>query len=354
MTKVSVLLGSSRPGGVDVALRGLAEQTFEDFEIIFVDGRYHKRHERVLDCVCALGIQQSFYHVPNHRYTELWNATCAGINTGFMLAEGEIVIILLDYSYTPPTWIEEHLKLHDKKRMVMSPHLYTELPEIVTLDGLSPVKFKGGPETTIENIVAQKEHFDEICIFKKPFRPSWMKKLKVFEWPDQDPKIVRTPGPSQFDLMHTKNDSFPLETVLNINGMDENFDRGRGPGDTEFGFRLSMTGCEGWLSHEAKVFCLNPREIMPNLNMTIPLEWPHYAPNLQVGHDRWSYNEGMAYMKKKQSEILAGKPPVANNPYDLRERRKEIWEWRELSQKRNPVIPRNYISDEVYFKDTVI
>ena len=351
MTKVTVTLGSSRPGGVDIALRGLAEQTFKDFEIIFVDGRYHKRHAKVLDYVEHLGIRQPFIHVPNHRYNGLWGANCAGVNTGFMLSEGEIVIMLLDYAYAPPTWIEEHLKLHDKKRLVMAPHLYTQLPDVVTLDGAVPIKFSGGPETTIDNIVKQKENFDEICIFKKPFEPSWMETLEVFKWPNQDPKIARTPGPAQFDLMHTKNDSFPLETVLDINGMDENFDKGRGPGDTEFGYRLNMAGCECWLSHEAKVFCLNPREIMPNLNMTVPVEWGERKFPIV---DRWSYNEGMAYMKQRQAEIVGGKPPRANNPYDMRKKRKEIWEWRELSQRRTPVIPCNYVPDVLYFNDRVI
>ena len=44
MVKVSVTIGTSRAGGIDVSLRGMLDQTFDDFEIILVDGRYHKRH----------------------------------------------------------------------------------------------------------------------------------------------------------------------------------------------------------------------------------------------------------------------------------------------------------------------
>jgi hypothetical protein len=343
VVKVSVTLGSSRPGGVDISLRGLADQTYDDFEIIFVDGRYHRRHEEVLDCVKKLGIKQPFYHVPNHRYNGFWSTPCAGYNTGFMLAEGEIVIMLLDYAYAPPGWIENHLKFHNKKRLVMAPHFYTEMPEVVTKDGKQPIQFTGGSETTVENILKQKENFDELSIFKYWFESSWLKSLKIFEWPHQDPKSIFPTGPLGYDYMHTKNDSFPLKVALDIGGMDENYDRGRGPGDTEFGYRLFIAGCEPWLSQEAKVYCLNPRGIMPNLNLTIPLNWSEPQP-------RWSYAEGTAYLRTRQNEIANGQPPKAKNPYDTYERRKEIWHWRDLSQEKEALIPLNNVPDEQWFK----
>lgn len=341
MVKVTVTLGSARPGGVDVALRGLADQTFDDFEIIFVDGRYHKRHERVLDLVKQLGIKRPFYHVPNHRYNGVWSTPSAGYNTGFMLAEGEIIIMLLDYAYAPPGWIENHIGFHDVRRFVMGPHLYTEMPPINWSAPEKMLRFEGGPETTVENILKQKEQFDEISIFQSHFDPSWLNTIKICE--DNDPKANLPTGPNFYYYMHTKNCSFPRETLLDINGMDENFDRGRGPGDTDFGYRLYASGCQPFISHEAKVYCLNPRWIMPNLNMTIPMDWEE--PN-----SRWSYNKGLAYRTARQTEIENGGSLRANNPYDLREMRKEILEWRELSQERKTVIPLNDVPDEVWFK----
>lgn len=343
MVKVTVSLGSSRPGGVDISLRGLADQTFDDFEIIFVDSRYHKRHEKVLDYVKNLGIKQPFYHVPNQRYNGVWGANCAGVNTGFMLSEGEIVIMVLDYSYMPPGWIENHLKFHDQKRLVMSPHLYCEMPEVVTKDGSQPVQFGfGEPHTTVANILKQKEVFDEISIFKKPFESSWMQSIKVCV--DNDPKAALPNGPVDYTYMHTKNESFPLETVLDIGGIDENYDKGRGAGDTEFGFRFLMAGCQPFIAQEAKVYCLNPRPIMPNLNLTIPLSWT------EPSHPaKWCYEDGMAYFNTRKSEIASGQPNKAKNPYDMREKRKELWHWRELSQERKPVIPLNDLSDDLYF-----
>ena len=340
MPKISVVIGTSRPGGIDVTLKGMADQTYDDFEIIFVDGRYHQRHREVLKLAKEMGIKVPFYHVPNHRYNDIWPVNCGGYNTGFMLSEGEIVIMLLDYAYTPPGWIENHLKYHDRKMLVMAPHVYLGMPEVVTLDGARPAQFLfAEPQTTVDNILRQKANFTEISIFKSMFEPSWIADLP--QPSDNDPKL-NVVGPIDHSYMHTKNDSFPLETVLDINGMDENYDRGRGPGDTEFGYRLICAGCGPCIVQEARVYCLNPRGIMPNLNLCLP----------ETGADiegRWSYEHGYAYMETRRIEMSAGEPIRAKNPYDLRRRRRDIWNWRELSQDYEAIIPYINVSNEGWF-----
>lgn len=346
MVKVTIALGSSRPGGVDISLKGLAEQTCKDFEVVFVDGRYHKRHAQVLEYAKKVGLEQPFYHVPNHRYNGIWGANVSGVNTGFMLAAGEILIMLMDYAYTPPGWIEEHLKWQDKPRLVMAPHLYSEMPLFLYKGNTEPILFANGPETTVEAILKQRENFDEISIFPKPFDSSYQ--FQVLAMPNNDPKSVVPTGhsPLSYNYMHTKNDSFPVKTVLEIGGMDEHYDLGRGPGDTEFGYRLVAAGLEPWICNEAKVYCPNPRPIMPNLNTTIPVEWTADRPNLV---NRLSYNEGMAYFNACRGLIEKGGSLKALNPYDTFEMRKELWVWRELSQEKDPVIPLNDVGDEKYF-----
>lgn len=341
MVKVSVSLGSSRPGGVDISLCGLADQTYDDFEIIFVDGRYHKRHERVLDYVKKLGIKQPFYHVPNHRFNKEYPTSCAGVNTGFMLSEGEIVIMLLDYAYTHPRWIENHLKHHDVRRVVMSPHIYHNLPEVVTKDGRQPMMFAAGEShVTVENILKQRENFDEISIFKTPFEPLVLTQLQRAQPPHQDPKLLQAEGPSTHEYMHTKNESFLREDVLSIGGIDEHYDRGGGPGDLLFGWQFKMIGCELWICQEAAVMVLNPRTILPRTHL---VAGTREALSYPTG---WSYNDGESYYNNR----MASGDPLSKNPYDMREKRKELWHWRELSQEREPLIPLNDVSDEVYWK----
>lgn len=346
MVKVSVCLGSSRPGGVDVSLRGLADQTYEDFEVVFVDSRYHERHKQVLDFVRKVGLKQPFYHVPNHRYNGLWSTPCAGFNTGFMLAEGEIVIMLLDYAYAPGDWIQWHMMFHEQKRLVIGPYTYLKMPEFVSKNG-SPMKFVAGePENTVANILKAKENYDEISIFKSPFQRSWISSLALYDSArmDQDPKLNKPTGPIGYEYMHTKNESFPLQDVLDINGVDETFDMGGGLGDTEFSYRLFKAGCVPWLVHEANVYCLYAKEILPNTNYAFPKSKPD-----GVQFARWVYDQGEAYWYSRRQAVDNGETR-SKSPYDMRERRKEIWDWRSLSQETEAVIPRNDVPDEKWYK----
>lgn len=333
MPKVSVLLGSSRPGGVDISLLGLANQTFEDFEVIFVDGRYRNRHAEVLDLVAASGLKQPFFHVPNHRYGEgPWTTISAGFNTGFMLAAGEIVVMLCDYAYAPPEWLAAHLASHTEPRMVFAPHRYREFPF------LPGKRFVAG--APMDEVVAQRESYS--VLDDGPIAhglPSAHKILALSIQPENDPKLSMPTGPVDHLYMHTKNESFPLENVLAIGGCDENYDRGRGPGDHDFGRRLIASGLQGWLASDALVEVVNPRGVMPN-------------PNISLGDadqgERWGITTGNAYYHHTENVR------VANNPYDFQARRKNIAHWRELSFFRDPLIEPWHIADADYFRECPI
>jgi len=65
---------------------------------------------------------------------------------------------------------------------------------------------------------------------------------------------------------------------------------------------------------------------------------------------RWSWKDGEAYQSARYAEIESGAPPKTKNPYDMHEKRKEIWHWRELSQKLKPVIPINDVPNELWYK----
>ena len=337
--KVTVSVGSSRPGGIDVLLASLTAQTYDNFEVIFTDGRYHKRHAQVLDAVKASGLKVPFFHVPNHRNQPVWGSSCAGVNTGFMLADGEFVIMLLDYSYCRPNWIEAHLGHHTAPRFVMGPHVYWDLPPVIAKDGWFPHPLDSGdPSMTVENVKAQYEHFDEVCIFPQPFKPQDLEHLNEV---GGDPKLGFPTGPLGADYMHTKNESFPTKVILDIGGMDEQYERGRGPGDLEFGNRLQLAGLQGWLARDARVECLNPRRILPNLNGVIPVD--HRLP--PPYEHRWCYAEGEKYWRDRVAQFRT----KSGSPYNMRARREEIWEWRELSQQREPVIPYVMKTDLEYF-----
>ena len=341
MPKVTITLGSSRPGGVDISLYGLVRQTFQDFEVVFVDARYHKRHAQVLDAVAASGLKQPFFHVPNHRnQPPPWGCTCAGYNTGFMLAAGEIVIMLLDYGCVPPDWIERHVIAHQGgKRVVMAPHDYRPMPAVRTLDGGPPWEIYEGHigNKTPEAILAERERYDEISIFAEPFDPQ--KLGPATKPPHCDPKMFLPEGPTSELPFHTKNESFPTENVLAVNGMDEHYDRMGGPGDPELAERLVRSDLNGYIARTI-VACPNPRWILPNPNAA------GFYDKTTPGHEwRGSYLTGQAYYEQSHREGRVRAP----NPFSLMERRDEIWLWRELSQRREAVIPQVVIGDQEYF-----
>ena len=340
--KVTVSVGSSRPGGIDILLAGLTAQTFQDFEVVFTDGRYHKRHAQVLDAVKASGLKQPFFHVPNQRNSPDWVSSCAGVNTGFMLAAGEIVIMLLDYAYCPAGWIDAHLQHHaDRRRAVMGPHIYYDLPEVVTKDGRRAITFSAHQwNATAQRITDQHDNFDEVSIFRRPFVLSDLNLLSQAQPPDQDPKLLQPEGPSVHDYMHTKNESFRREDILRIGGIDENYDRGGGPGDLLFGWQLEALGCELYICHDARVLVPNPRAILPSIRMT------GYTKERIMGPGKWSYEQGEKYFRER----MASGNPASKNPYNMREKSAEIWHWRELSQDREAVLPYIVKTDEEYFR----
>jgi hypothetical protein len=338
MPRVSVCLGSSRPGGTDLSLLGLARQTYQDFEVIYTDARYHKRHATVLDQVAASGLKQDFFHVPNHRFgTTAYGTTCAGYNTGFALAAGELVLILADYAYVPPDWIARHVAHHTAPRMVVAPHQYRQLPARMRYNGEAPpnvieTRYPG----ILESVIAQRELFPEDTTFAEPLTPDAVYALPLDGIEDTDGKHNLPSGPISHLYMHTKNESIPLAHLLAIGGMDENYDRGRGPGDHCLGRRLVASGLEGWLAADAGIIVANPRKVMPNPNIALGEE--------DVG-ERWGIATGNRYYEATAERT------TANNPFALADLRAAIFGWRDLAEIREAILPKHVVSDEVYFRD---
>lgn len=343
--KVTVNFGSARPGGIDVAFAGLAAQTYPDWELVFVDALYHRRHRRVLaawaEACEKTGCQAKLFHVPNHRYRpDLWGTTCAGYNTGFALADSEIVILLLDYAYAPPGWIEAHVRYHDSPRIVMGPYLSKQTPIPIDMNG-RPGQFLGNRTgTPPEALIGILENYDMISVFRE--LPKDFANLADSAYEGRDPKTHRgDAGPHTYLDFHTKNESFPRENIFRCNGMDERYDEICGPGDAELGFRLSTSGLECFFNPEARVYVLNPRQYMPNPNGCLFHDKRAPPPH----HARAPYVEGEAIFQ----DVMAQREIRAKNPQSLEELRDRIWHWRADSQEQRAVLPKTTLSDEDYY-----
>jgi hypothetical protein len=342
MVHATVNLTSFRPGGLDITLKGISQQTYSDFEIVFVDSRYHKRHAQVLDYVKKLGIKQPFYHVPEYRYNGDWGVPTGAVNTGLMLAEGEIIARVMDYAWMGSTWLENHLKLHEgAKRYVIGPYhtFHGDLP-IVTKNGLPPKRFNVGNHTvSLKDIVAQRDNFDEVSIFTEEFELSLLEKLNpqyyctdVATW-----QTIQT-GPTNPVYCCIKNDSYPLQSALEIGGANEMADSKLFGSDYDFCCRMRGNGCETWFCKEAEVSALYIREILAKGMIAMP-DPPCSNPECEMCNLVREY--GLHYWNPSVQGTYS---------FDIHKRRKEIWHWRELSQKRDPVIPYNNVPNPTYFK----
>ena len=303
MVEVSVICNTWRIGGIDLTFEGLARQTFKDFEVVLVDHRYEHRHKQVMEYAKELGL--NVIHVPEHHRNGKWNVLTAGWNTGFMLSEGRVIIMLMDYAYMRPNWVEKHLSYHAPNsdiKFVMGAHEYRTTPKI-------------------------KIPFNELSIFENQFKPEIMSGLKLFKPPHADPKLTLNTGSIGYTYTHMKNESFLREIVYDVNGCDENFDKGKGPSDNEFGYRFMLRGCSILLDKELTISCSNPRFVLP----TMP--WGKMNESVE---GRWSYYDGERYQNTRYAELLntlKAKGRIKSlTPYELSEKRNEILHWRDGSK----------------------
>lgn len=320
MPEVSVLISTFRPGGIDVSLAGMRDQTFRDFEVVLVDRRYELRHGRVRALAREYGID--LVHVPEHRRNDKWMSLAAGWNTAMAVARGEYIIFLQDYCYAPPGWIEAHLEGHRAHpgAYIVAPYRYLASPPLALLQEFD---FTGqrdrGSRCTEPDQVLQGGVVDELYAYGEPFEPSCLELLEITPYPDQDTRVAITGQEVHFTWVHLKNESLRRQKALDVNGLDERLDRGKGPIDIDWGMRLHLSGASLVWRAEAMSWCLDPRSYI----RTMP--WGDVEERLE---GRWSYQDGLSYNGRREAEVRAGGSPRALNPWDIETLAELLEPWR--------------------------
>src|SRR3990167_3490856 len=327
--EVSVLSTVFRPGGIDVLLAGMRDQTFKDFEVILVDRRYEKRHKEVQEM--AWGYDVPLLHVPEHRRNGKWVSFASAWNTAIALARGRVVIFLADWMYTPPGWIEGHLKALDgQRRYVAGSYRFLPMPEVNVkqpYDFEAVVrKWEAGFECTEESPVARGEILDEMFPLKAGvFQPSWIPHLMGQPVRHQDLRVTdlrREGGPGLGEgWLHVKNDSVSRDVLWEINGMEERLERGRGPLDIDLQYRLMAANVGLWWAPEGSVCFFYAHVLDPALpfgsSQPIRLE------------GRWSWPDGLVYVERRRAEMRAGGSPRALNHWSIEELSARLASWRD-------------------------
>ncbi|KAF6005208.1 hypothetical protein F1559_002518 [Cyanidiococcus yangmingshanensis] len=116
---ISIVFVTKRPGGYDVLLNSLAQQTRNsplDYELICVDELAPFRSELVRTQARELGVNLVAM-VPSKprqpRYHSLPFGIYNALNTGFLLSRGRIITVLMDNGWLPPNYIERTLEFYD-------------------------------------------------------------------------------------------------------------------------------------------------------------------------------------------------------------------------------------------------
>src|SRR5882672_4507169 len=106
MPKLSVVVFTCRPGGIDVLLKSLQFQTFRDFELVLVDALYSRRHELVADMFGAAGIP--LIHTPPRTREFPYDAIPPACNAAIVKAMSPVLLCMTDYTWVPPKALEIH------------------------------------------------------------------------------------------------------------------------------------------------------------------------------------------------------------------------------------------------------
>lgn len=283
-----MLLATYRAGGLDIAFSGLGGQTFpkDEFEVILCDTWYEKRKDAVNEYAKKFS-GLPLVHVPAFRTQNPLDSSEKDRNSAIAYAEGELCIFLCDYGLVRQDFVERHWFTYtrsEKKATSMAPHHYKVPPE------LKP-DWEGQP----------------ISIFKEELTAEAINKLP--EWVGgQDPKLNMQAGTIPYQFCHLKNESFPTELLMQMNGCDEfyNVDGGHLMGDTDLAMRAVKLG------HE---FVLDPHNILEIVQVR------EFYPILQRHR---GLPEDQAYFDSRKNAPVA--PPVQSgyNDFNMRELREKM------------------------------
>lgn len=254
MIDVSILCPIHRYGGIDILSEGLVNQTFKNFELVLCDKLYDFRKEIIEVSFPELNIK----HFRPKEYNK-FNAHSAVLNDCLNMAEGNLCIVMGDYTYVPPNWIETHILMHK-----LNPNCIITGPQIIY--GLPPLK---------QNL------YHDYTTFDNHFNIEMFKTLPTFFL---DPKLQMPYCYVDHNYCYNRNESFLRADALSIGGWDERYDTTTGFNNKEFYLRMMM---------ECNLKIANVPQLAIHRIMSFPIP-PHnkfFMPESDDSRDRQMYIE---------------------------------------------------------------
>lgn len=276
---ISIIVPTNRVGGIDLLLDSLYRQTYKNFELIIVDALIPHRTPIVTQAFPTKHIAPRDNRFPEQMY-------CRTVNTGIAHARGDTVMLLCDYSWLHPNCLATHARLQELHRgPVTLDYRYVDLPKLkpglplyvqttTPTDPASNDKYVAEVNENSDRYAAdvRSGRLDEYMwsIFAEPQTEESLAMLKV----THEHKPCSTAKLDEdWNWCSFKNESFPTELFLDMNGVDEAFDDSHVYQDSEFSYRLKERGIRwyGGEAGEGLVTVVNPRPIMNIKRLAKPI-----------------------------------------------------------------------------------
>ena len=263
---ISVILTSARFGGCDVLYDSMARQEFDgQFEVVIADEFYKEGRGAIIESMGRARMRFRLVHIPPKRECRIYDDSL-GVNTALAAASGELAVILADFTWAPPNYLQAHWDFH-KANPGWSMSAY--------LDRYPLPPMKGEPYS-IER--------DWWSVFKEDFAPSWFdgrepiyRERRGCVGKVHDDGKVEIPG----DYIYLLGDSVPLAIVNELGGIDERYIGGYGSNDVDFGMRANK------ISHK---WALNPHVRLNKLTISGQAQIPgKMKPKVRTPEDNYHF-----------------------------------------------------------------
>jgi len=220
--KISILTATARDlGMLGYQIELLNLQTFRDFEWIFVDDRYP-----------ALDFSAAQFPVTYMAPVEIksYYAPAVALNDGIARSRGELLYFMSDYIIPHADCLRAHWDIYQRYSRAMISGRCWEL-------NITPDEFMQ-PNKAF--------HYNDyrLSLFENSY----------FKWDRLENSLYRSERSGVQNWWTGRNDSCPMEAMLECNGMDEQTDGGRGYVDDDMAQRLVILGLEYLITLDALCF----------------------------------------------------------------------------------------------------
>jgi len=306
--KVSIVLCTMRKNPkLEILFESLSHQTVKNFELVFVDELCESRK------VFVKKLSEKFKIPLVHVGGAIPNIHA--LNIGTMNSSGDYIMHINDCGYYPYRLVEKHLLVCTNNFLSLGTRYFTHETPCFPIEKHLTAQISV-PDKMDENV---SKYVDERSRIKEYLHLNFGEHQLTSP---QDIRLLGLPADmlSEDNLMlealpgwnHGGNSMAPTSMYLDVNGYDEEYDKGYGWADCDFSVRLFNKGYKSFMNVSNWFLEIQDKDHDPASN---------YVPHLES-------QEHIEYNSKLYDKACGERKVWANPDFNLKEKRKEILESR--------------------------